>query len=170
MIIFCEGEDDKEFFEKLLEHLGKQCQITPLGGKSKVLDKKSYNPYTKQINEGKITKVLFVLDSDFIDDDKKYNGLDNTANAIEKLIKNLAWGIESDYYIFDKNLDDFIIKTLDNKDTFEACEKCLGLRKINKNRKVLSTLYKKFYPKAPYDFSHSNFEALTNKLNTLLTP
>ena len=70
----------------------------------------------------------------------------------------------------DKNLDDFILRTLNKQEALEACEKCLDLRKINKNRKVLSTLYKKFYPKAPYDFSHSNFEALTNKLNTLLTP
>jgi len=58
------------------------------------------------------------FDCDFEEDDKSCGGLEKSQKAIEGLIIKLDWKIEVDYYIFNKNLDYFIIDTLDKKRTF----------------------------------------------------
>ncbi len=175
--IFCEGVDDKEFILQLLKHLDEKGilnskpeyskYIETKNGKSYLLNKDGYSTTTKKINSKSINKVLFIFDADFKEDDKKIGGLEKSKEKIENLIKDLNWNIATDYYIFDKNLDDFIINTLGNKENFESCEKCFELKKVNKNRKILTCIYSKLYPKSPYDFSHANFIPLKNKLTQL---
>ena len=174
--IICEGNDDKVFLRLLLTHLKKSSlvpdinnfdgYIEVMNGKSKLLDSSNYTLLNKQIGT-KIKKVLFIFDCDFKADDKKYGGMKNSICAIENLIKELDWNIEIDYYIFDKNLDYFIVDTLDKKDSFLACEECFELKKLNKNRKILTCIYKSLYPKKPYDFSHPNFDKIKEKLEKL---
>ena len=177
--IFCEGVDDKEFILQLLKHLYEEGilnskpeyrkYIETKNGKSTLLNKDEYSVTTKKINSKNIKKVLFIFDADFEEDDKKYSGLENSNKAIKSLIKDLNWNIATDYYIFDKNLDDFIINTLDNKENFKSCEQCFKLKEVNKNRKILTCIYSKLYPKKPYDFSHKNFDLLKNKLTKLFS-
>jgi len=175
--IICEGGDDHSFLQLILNDLQENklipeeitsfgSYIQPMGGKSSLLDKEKYTTINKQINK-KIKKVLFIFDCDFEDDDKKCGNLENSERCIDNLITELNWKIEIDYYIFDKNLDYFIIDTLKEKDTFLSCEKCLDLKKLNKNRKLLSSIYKELYPKPPYDFTHKNFDELKQKLTKL---
>ena len=83
------------------------------------------------------------------------------------MITELDWKIEVDYYIFNKNLDYFIIETLDNKENFIGCEECFELKELNKNRKILTCIYKTLYPRKPFDFSHPNFDTLKTKLKNL---
>ena len=175
--IICEGSDDKNFLRLLLNEI-KQHDVSlqdisnfdgyieKVDGKSKLLDSSNYSLLTKQIGT-KIKKVLFVFDCDFEDDDKVCGGLENSKEAIESLIQDLNWEIEVDYYIFNKNLDYFIVDTLDKKDNFLGCEECFELKKLNKNRKILTCIYKSLYPKAPFDFSHANFNELKQKLTNL---
>ncbi|CAB5494569.1 hypothetical protein [Bathymodiolus thermophilus thioautotrophic gill symbiont] len=174
--IICEGLDDKKFIIQLLQHLeengelnakpeyAKYIEVT--NGKSDLLKSETHLGATQEITAGKIKKILFVFDADFIADNK-CNGLENSQKCIEDLIQKLGWNITTDYHIFDKNLDDFILKTLDNKADFEACEQCFELKKLNKNRKILTCIYQKLYPTKPYDFSHPNFNELKQKLITL---
>ncbi len=174
--IFCEGSDDKTFLRLLLNDLKKSNEIigfenfdsiiNVMGGKSKLLDKDSYSVANKKIGKG-IQKVLFVFDCDFSEDDNSCGGLEASQKAIEELIEILDWKIEVNYYIFNKNLDYFIIDTLDKKDGFLACEECFNLKKLNKNRKILTCIYKSLYPKKPYNFSHKNFDELKQKLKNL---
>jgi uncharacterized protein YutE (UPF0331/DUF86 family) len=174
--IICEGSDDKTFLRLLLNDLKKTSSvpdienfdgyIEKMGGKSKLLDSSKYRLLNKQIGT-KIKKVLFVFDCDFEEDDKLCGGMQNSIDAIESLIKKLDWKIEVDYYIFNKNLDYFIIDTLDKKDDFLACEECFNLKELNKNRKILTCIYKSLYPKKPFDFSHQNFNKLKTKLKNL---
>lgn len=178
MKIICEGSDDKNFIVQLLEHLGENGvlnskpeyskYIEHTGGKSKLLQAKTYVKLGigDEVNAGKVKKVLFIFDADFVGDNK-CNGLEDSKRCIEDLINALDWDIEVDYYIVDKNLDDFILKTLDNKADFEACEQCFELKKLNKNRKILTCIYQKLYPNKPYDFSHTNFNELKQKLINL---
>jgi len=174
--IFCEGNDDKTFLRLLLNDLKKDNEIIGfenfdsfikvMGGKSKLLELESYKTTNKRVGKN-IQKVLFVFDCDFEEDDNLSGGLDNSIKAIEELIDNLDWKIEVSYYIFNKNLDYFIIDTLDKKDDFLGCEECFKLKELNKNRKILTCIYKSLYPKAPFDFSHENFNELKQKLKTL---
>jgi len=174
--IFCEGNDDKTFLRLLLNDLKKDNEIIGvenfdsfikvMGGKSKLLEVESYKTTNKRVGKN-IQKVLFVFDCDFEEDDKLSGGIENSIKAIEELIDNLDWKIEVSYYIFNKNLDYFIIDTLDKKDNFSACEECFNLKELNKNRKILTCIYKSLYPKAPFDFSHENFNELKQKLKTL---
>ncbi len=174
--IFCEGSDDKTFLRLLLNDLKKSQNIIGqhnfdsiikvMGGKSNLLDKKSYKTVNKQVGK-QIKKVLFVFDCDFIEDDNICGGLENSIKAIEKLITTLDWKIEVDYYIFNKNLDYFIIDTIDKKENFLGCEECFELKELNKNRKILTCIYKSLYPKKPFDFSHPNFNELKHKLKKL---
>lgn len=175
--IICEGGDDHSFLKLFLNHMQNDEKISsdikdfatyiqPMGGKTKLLNQENYETVNKQIGK-KIKKVLFIFDCDFVEDDEKCGDLENSKTCIEDLIKKLDWKIETDYYIFSKNLDYFLIDTLGNKESFEACEECLKLKKVNKNRKILTCIYNKLYPKAPYDFSHPNFDELKQKLHNL---
>jgi len=137
-----------------------------MGGKINLLNEENYKSINKSIGK-QIKKVLFVFDCDFQEDDKVCGGLENSIKSIEELISKLSWNIEVNYYIFDKNLDYFIIDTLDKKDDFLGCEECFNLKKLNKNRKILTCIYKSLYPKAPFDFSHENFNELKQKLKNL---
>jgi len=175
--IICEGDDDKSFIRQLLQHLKKEevipsnivnfdSYIQSMKGKSNLLDSEKYLTIEKQIGK-KIDKVLFIFDCDYIEDDNRCGGLEKSKECIENLIKQLDWSIEVDYYIFNKNLDYFIIDTLDKKDNFEDCESCFRLKELNKNRKILTCIYKTLYPKKPYDFSHKNFNDIKKKLVNL---
>jgi len=174
--IICEGSDDKTFLRLLLNDLKKttsvpdienfDAYIEKMGGKSKLLNSSSYKLLNKQI-QTKIKKVLFIFDCDFEEDDKSCGGIQNSIDAIETLIKELDWKIEVDYYIFSKNLDYFIIDTLDKKDNFLGCEECFDLKELNKNRKILTCIYKSLYPKKPFNFEHQNFNELKQKLKNL---
>lgn len=175
--IVCEGVDDEGFLKSLLRHLeiknsdydfNQNIQSTK--GKSILLQSATYKKNRLNQEVGKnVDKVLFVFDADFATDDNKCGGLKNSEECIEQLIKDLNWGIEVNYYIFDKNLDDFIINTLneDQKKCFEEFDQCLKIEVENKNKKISTCIYKKLYPQAPYDFSHANFEPLKQKLSEL---
>ncbi len=175
--IICEGKDDKDFLKLFLRHLKKDgslsistenfdSYIETMNGKAKLLNQENYETINKQIGK-KIKKVLFIFDCDFVEDDKKCGNLENSTTCIEDLIKDLNWSIDTSYYIFSKNLDYFLIDTLKNREQFEACEECFKLKELNKNRKILTCIYNKLYPKPPYDFSHPNFNELKEKLNNL---
>jgi len=174
--IVCEGIDDEGFLKSLLRHLKIRNKdydfnqnIQNTNGKSNLLKAKTYKE-NLSLDVGKsVKKVLFVFDADFSTDDKICGGLQNSQECIKQLITSLNWSIETDYYIFDKNLDDFIIKTLskEQQQCFKKFDKCLDIEVKNKNKKISTCIYKKLYPQTPYDFSHKNFNALKQKLTEL---
>ncbi len=176
MRIFCEGEDDKRFIIKILQHLKENGKITskpeygqyifPTDGKSLLLKTNSYTKESKLIGKT-IKKVLFIFDADFEQNDAKIGGMDKSIKAINNLTKGLNWNIPTDYYIFKNNLDDFIIGTLDKKQCFKEFDQCLDITDRNRNKKISTCIYRKLYPQAPYDFKHSDFDELKQKLTVL---
>ncbi len=177
--IFVEGQDDKKFIIKFLYHLREQgvinieksydpgSYIQTMNGKRKLLDSSRYARFSKEIDSGKIKKVLFIFDCDFEEDDKICNGIDKSIKCFEKLKKDLNWSIPIDYYIFDKNLDFFLLTTIDKSrcyDEFKKLEECLGVEKIKKNKKPIANLYRDLYPGKEFDFSHNSFDELKKKL------
>jgi hypothetical protein len=143
-----------------------------MGCKKQLLDYSNdkYKKMTMEVQKGKIQKVLFIFDCDFEKDDKICGGMVNSKKCIESLIKELGWDIPVDYYIFDKNLDYFLVETIKDKecyDSFESLINCLELEKIKPNKKPIANLYKDLYPYPKFDFEHKNFEPLKNKLKEL---
>ncbi len=183
--IFVEGEDDEKFITKLLSDLKKNNQlkiseetnnfnkyINVMHGKSKLLNYKhsKYEQVSEEIKAGAIEKVLFIFDCDFKENDKKCGGIDNSKRCFDSLIKELAWKVEIDVYIFEKNLDYFLLETINENECYEDFKsliECLDIEKLKPNKKPIANLYKNLYPSPQFDFNHQNFNNIKQKLQNL---
>ena len=179
--IFVEGNDDKNFLIALLNDLKNSKAldidksvnfnnyIEVMGSKSKLLDASNfkYQKITPKIGFS-IKRVLFIFDCDFKADDSKCNGIDNSKRCFERLIKELNWdNISIDYYIFDKNLDYFLVETIKDKecyDYFDRLVECSGIENIKPNRKPIANLYRDLYPYPQFDLKDSRFQEIKDKL------
>ncbi|MCK4441720.1 MAG: hypothetical protein KAU90_06915, partial [Sulfurovaceae bacterium] len=134
--IFVEGNDDKNFIVTLLNNLKKNNDIDVLdsinfnnyievmGSKSKLLND-SHTKY-KRVSEKigfEVKKALFIFDCDFKEDDKNCNGMEKSQQCFDDLVKKLNWNIPNDVYIFDKNLDYFLVETINTKECYEHFDK-----------------------------------------------
>ena len=166
--IIVEGNDDKKFIEIFFKDLKlDNFEVEKMGGKSNLLNIDKYDKLSSQ-KSLKFNKVLFLFDSDFEKDDKKCGGLANSKKCIENLIEELNWEIKMDYYIFDKNLDYFLLETIkDCKSEFDNFINCLDIVQLRPNKKPVANLYRDLYPKQPFDFSHKNFDKLKEKIKNL---
>ncbi|MFK5971029.1 MAG: hypothetical protein QM487_13055 [Candidatus Marithrix sp.] len=176
--IIVEETDDKNLLMALLRdlNLGDKSKLPSyfeiMGGKSPLLDfeQRKYNKLNGQIELNKITKVLFIFDCDLEEDDKKCGGIEKSEQCFNRLKEKLNWNIDIDYYIFNRNLDYFLVDTI-TPETRQQCftdfEECIDLKKIKPNRKPIANLYRDLYPQNPYDFSHKKFNTLKQKLINL---
>lgn len=173
--IIVEGNDDKNFFISFLNHLNiKDPFIVQMGGKIALLDpdNKHYKTLGEQIEKKKIKKVLFVFDCDFENDDKKCGGMEKSLECFENLKQVLNWNIEIDVYIFDRNLDYFLVETIKDKvcyQHFDHLVQCLDVESVKPNKKPIANLYRDLYPYPKFDFSHENFNTLKQKLQDLFS-
>ena len=108
--------------------------IEVMGSKSKLLDK-NYTKY-KRVSDKigfEIKKALFIFDCDFEKDDKNCNGISKSLNCFNNLTKELNWNIPIDVYIFEKNLDYFLVETINKKECyryFDELVECLDIEKL----------------------------------------
>ena len=139
-----------------------------MGSKSKLLDN-NHTKY-KRVSEKigfEIKKVLFIFDCDFELDDKNCNGMKKSEECFDELIKNLDWNIKTDFYIFNKNLDYFLVETINKKECYEYFDKlvmCLEVEKVKPNKKPIANLYRDLYPYPQFDFKDDRFQPLKDKL------
>jgi len=179
--IFVEGIDDEKFIIKLLNDLKSSSDIkvpkgfnfgsviNRLGGKKKLLDSNhiKYKQVFELIKIDEIKKALFIFDCDFEKDDKNCNGMENSKKCFDTLIKELDWEIEIDVYIFNKNLDYFLVETINTKECYEHFDKlvkCLDVEKLKPNKKPIANLYRDLYPYPQFDFKDDRFQPLKDKL------
>jgi len=179
--VFVEGSDDEKFIIKVLQNLIKnnhlalskrinfKSYINILGSKTKLLDasQEKYKQATKEIELGEVEKVLFIFDCDFEEDDKNCNGMKNSLACFENLKKELNWNIPIDVYIFEKNLDYFLLETINTKKCYEHFDKlveCLEVEKVKPNKKPIANLYRDLYPYPQFDFKDDRFQPLKDKL------
>ncbi|MFK5975428.1 MAG: hypothetical protein QM493_02860 [Sulfurovum sp.] len=183
--IFVEGIDDEKFIIQLLADLKNSNEIdvpkafkfgsviNRLGGKRKLLDAthSKYNQVSKLIEIGEVEKVLFIFDCDFETDDKNCNSMKKSKECFDKLLQKLNWNIETDVHIFDKNLDYFLLETINDKECYEDFDnlvKCLEIETLKPNKKPIANLYRDLYPYPKFDFKDDRFRPLKNKLQNLL--
>ena len=182
--IFVEGVDDEKFIIKLLNDLKNSSDIrvpsnfnfgsiiNRFGGKKKLLDSShtKYKQVSKLIEIGEIKRALFIFDCDFEKDDNSCNGMENSKKCFDKLIKELDWNIEVDVYIFNKNLDYFLLKTINTKECythFNNLVECLEVETLKPNKKPIANLYRDLYPYPQFDFKDEKFQELKTKLKNL---
>ncbi len=140
-----EGQDDTLFLRSYLKKLGydyKKHSISKTNGKSTMLNyeksEELYNNIEKEINKKSIKKIFFIFDADYEKDDKICGTLKKSKDCFEQLKEKLKWDAEIDYYIFENNLDSFLLSTLDKNECLKGFEKCMELNTLNPNRKIIS--------------------------------
>jgi len=179
--VFVEGSDDEKFIIKVLQNLIKdnhlslpksvnlKSYINILGSKRKLLDasQAKYKQTTMEIELGEVEKALFIFDCDFEEDDRNCNGMEKSLACFKNLKKELNWNIPIDVYIFEKNLDYFLLETINTKECYEHFDKlvrCLDVAKVKPNKKPIANLYRDLYPYPQFDFKDDRFQPLKDKL------
>ena len=168
--VVCEGKSDKDFLKLFLEYLKihfTDNNFMPMGSKTYLLNQEKYETLTKQVEAGKILKLLFILDAD-----KDFKG---TETAIKKLQKDLNIINISDYLIMCNSetkkgyLESLILETLpdEHKKCINSFLECSEAKRNAKH--IVKSMYKQYYPDKGYNFEHENFKPLKDKLKQLFT-
>jgi len=182
--VFVEGADDEKFIIKIIQDLIKinalllpkktnfKSYINIMGNKMKLLDasQSKYKQVTEEISLGEIKKVLFIFDCDFEKDDNNCNGLQASQKCFYDLKERLDWSIPIDFYIFDKNLDYFLVNTIKDKECYEHFDnlvECLEVENLRPNKKPIANLYRDLYPYPQFDFKDDRFNPIKQKLLNL---
>ena len=177
--IVVEGKRDVTFFKNYITHYLKieknQYKIIKTDGKSILLNSscEKYKGLCEDLDTNRVQKVLFVIDSDNTIDNPDIGGYTNSCSSIGQLFSSLDINSYSDYFIAcnpetqEGNIEDLVVSTLTK--TQEKCIKSfLKCSKLeNDDGKRLLGIYNYGYPEEPYDFTHSNFNELKQKLQTL---
>lgn len=181
--IFCEGKNDKAFFESLIQHFDlnknneKQINFYIMGKKSEFfkLDNLKYKNARLEINSRQLKKLLFVIDADYVENDVKYGGYENTKNELNQIIMELGFEQISDVFIMCDPitkigyLESFILSTIptEQRKCIEDFLDCSEFKSKENHKAILNQIYKIAYPESPYDFKHSHFDELKEKLRLL---
>jgi hypothetical protein len=135
-----------------------------------------YNYILEQVRDEGISKILFIVDADYVKPTEKYGGYENTFNALTKIIKDLKITDISDIYITcdphtqSGYLESLILSTIpsQHKKCIDHFLGCSEFKSKQSHKSIVHYIYKMAYPKAPFNFSHSNFDELKGKLQNLL--
>jgi hypothetical protein len=173
--IIVEGKTDQEFLDDFIRDQfsvsREQVEFKIFKGKDNIF-KLDHQLYEEIENEQDIyERLLIVVDADYPKDTSPIRGYGATEKALKKLIVDLGFGIETDYFIFsdtDKQtgcLESFLLGVLDN-DQKECIEDFRGCYEYELSDKwVFNTFYKQ--QKHPFDYDHPNFSELKQKLQNL---
>jgi len=172
--------NDNELLKLLIGELKlniEQVSFFGFGAKSNFfkVDNREYKMLLQKMEERTISKVLFVVDADYIENDSVYGGYKNTKIELEKIIKELNLEEYSDTYITcDPTeqcgyLESLILSTIPKKEKecIETFLECSDFKSKENHKAILNQIYKTAYPNAPFDFSHQNFDELKTKLKNL---
>ena len=182
--IFHEGNANKAYDNELLKLLLKKLDLdlsyvkfVGMGSKSNFFkqDNNNYKELLLDIKRAAIKKVLFIVDADYSEKDATYGGYTNTQTALNKIIASLNIESYSNTYVMcdpsDKcgYLESFILSTIseEQRSCIETFLECSDFTSKENHKAILNQIYKTAYPKAPFDFSHENFNELKQKLQTL---
>jgi len=182
--IFHEGNNkkthDNQLLKLLLENLAldvNKVKFIGMGNKSEFfkIDNNNYKELKLDIKRNAISKILFVIDADYIETNAKYGGFDNTLEEIIAIRKELNIYEISDVFITcdldtkEGYLESLILSTIpvEQQECIETFLECNDFKSKENHKAILNQIYKTAYPNAPFDFSHQNFNELKQKLKNL---
>ncbi len=171
---------DNELLKLLLNEIGlddKKVRFIGMKSKSNFF-KLEYDDYRKlkiDIENELLSKVLFVVDADYEENDSKYGGYQNTKVELERIIQELGLKEYSDIYITcDPNeqcgyLESLILSSIPQiqKECIETFLECSDFKSKENHKAILNQIYKTAYPSENFNFSHKNFNELKQKLKNL---
>lgn len=177
-LILCEGGDDIGFINRLCKYLTlnmTKIDIKKMSGKSNFFKEESYETYKQQIEVGMYNKVLFIVDSDDVEDDAQYSGFENTKTKLNEMIQQLGINDISTIYIIcdpvttNGNLEHLLLSTIEEtkKDCLTALLSCITDMEPHSNKKILLSSYEVIFKESPYNFNHQNFNTLIEELKKL---
>ena len=183
-LILCEGGDDIGFFNKFCKDLElnmenliirKISQDNDSNGKSAFFKEASYKAIKQYIDTGYYSKILFVLDADYIKNDSIYGGFKNTQRELNKIILTLDFKEKAKYFIMcdpstkNGNLEHLILSTLNEKDSDCILEllDCVLDKEVHSDKKIVLSSYEAIFKESPYNFTHKNFDELRELLKWL---
>lgn len=177
--IVCEGKTDKNKISEILDFLQiSYCDdnFIVTGNKQNLLNKKivEYKVLKQEVQNDIVFKVLFLVDADFIKDDKTH-GYENTQKRVVQLRKDLNIVEISDYYLLcdldskEGYLESLLLSTVSDevKRCFDELLECKELKDKHNHKNILEEFYRISKPDTPYDFKHPNFNELKQKLKNL---
>ena len=168
--IVCEGKSDKIFLKLLLDYLKinvSDNNFITMGSKTYLLNSEDekYEILIKQIEIGKISKLLFLLDAD--------SNFTATEISVQETIQELGFTDISEYIVIcnpqtkEGYLESLILETIpeEHKKCIESFLECS--KTIRNDKHIVKSLYKEYYPSHGYNFEHENFKPLIDKLKKL---
>jgi len=175
--ILYEGISDKAFFNSILEEYNlpkEEVIFYGFEGKDNLfkISHSNYNYLESDIDVGRVTKVLLVVDADNEKDPNPHRGFEASKTKLEETISDLNFDVPLYYYIMcdeknEGNLESFLLSVLEN-DQKECINKFRECYKYDLTDKwAYNTFYKQ--KKYPFDYSHQNFIPLKNTLTKLFT-
>ena len=180
--ILHEGGSDKRNIINILNYLDityTDNNFYKMTNKSSFYDPehKVYKTLKQNIENGKISKVLFILDADYEDDQKTTGGKAKTISSLESIISQLSLTCEYEIFVVcEPSLDEGYFETLllssvdtKIKECYEEFNICTGLNKEEDVKKTMGKLYQLTSPKKPYSYEHENFTPLKDTLTKLFS-
>jgi len=171
---------DNQLLKLLLTEMNldeKRVRFIGIGSKSNFfkIDNIDYIKLKIDMKDESFSKILFVVDADYEQNDSIYGGYNNTKTELEKIIKELDLEACTDTYITcDPTekcgyLESLILSTIPQKEKecIETFLECSDFKSKENHKAILNQIYKTAYPNAPFDFSHENFNELKQKLKNL---
>jgi len=180
-LILCEGGNDVGFLNKFCKYLEldmKRIVIQKIGkeadknGKSAFWKEATYKTIKQQVDMGMYSKILFIVDADYPENDATYGGLDNSQKGLEKIIETLEFTEKAKYFIacdpINKigNLEHLILSTIDDrkKECINQLLKCVLEMDIHSDKKIVLSSYEAIFKESPYNLPHKNFDDLRDLL------
>jgi hypothetical protein len=171
--ILHEGKSiDKSFFQLLLDDLklnDSQVKFYSMGTKSNFFNREftQYQDLSLEIERENINKILFIIDAD--------ESFEQTETKLLTIMDELQITEISHYYIAcdpitkEGYLESLILSSLseEQKTCINDFLTCSDFKSKTHDKSIFNIIYKNAYPNAPFDFSHSNFVPLKEKLINL---
>jgi len=184
-LILCEGGNDVGFFNKFCKYLEldmrriiiqKISKETDKNGKSAFWKESTYSTIKQQVDGGLYSKVLFIVDADYPENDATYGGLANSKKALEKIITTLEFKKKAKYYVAcdsvmkTGNLEHLVLSTLDEerKKCINTLLVCVLNMDVASDKKIVLSSYEAIFKESPYNFTHKNFDELKKLLRWLV--
>jgi len=180
-LILCEGGNDVGFLNKFCKFLEldmKRIVIQKIGkeadknGKSAFWKESTYKTIKQQVDMGRYSKVLFIVDADYPKNDAIYGGLANSQKGLKKIIETLKFTEKAKYYVAcdsvtqTGNLEHLILSTLEKKerDCILKLLQCVLEMDVHSDKKIVLSSYEAIFKESPYNLPHKNFDELRDLL------
>ena len=101
-LLLCEGGNDVGFFKKFCKYLELNNIIIQKiigSGKSSFFKEASYSTIKQQVNTEQYSKVLFIVDADYPENDAKCGGLINSQKCLINIIDTLGFKNKAKYFV-----------------------------------------------------------------------